>query len=85
MEYLKHLARYIKGRPSFAMRCEQQLMPKCVRVSVGSDHAADRATRKSTTGMVQRLGRRPIKATSNLQTSICLNISEAEFYALVHG
>eukprot|EP00972_Heterocapsa_arctica_P045918 6776181-Heterocapsa_arctica.AAC.1 len=67
------------------MRYEQQAMPKCIRVSVDSDHAADRATRKSTTGMVQRPGRHPIKATSDLLTSISLNVSEAEFYTLVHG
>ena len=35
--------------------------------------------------MVQRLGSHTIKATSNLQTPIGLNASEAEFYALVHG
>eukprot|EP00972_Heterocapsa_arctica_P085461 12594962-Heterocapsa_arctica.AAC.1 len=35
--------------------------------------------------MVQRLGRHPIKATTNLQTSISLHVSEAECYALVHG
>ena len=60
-------------------------MPESIRVSVDSDFAADRATRKSTTGMVQRLGRHPVKTTSNLQTSVGLNVSECEFYALVHG
>ena len=35
--------------------------------------------------MVQRPGLHPIRATSNLQTAISLNVSEAEFYALVHG
>lgn len=85
MEDLKHLARYLKGKPSLALRYDQQAKPTCIRVSVDSDHAADRLTRKSTTGMVQRLGLHPIKATSNLQTAISLNVSEAEFYALVHG
>eukprot|EP00972_Heterocapsa_arctica_P054672 8056183-Heterocapsa_arctica.AAC.1 len=85
MEDLKHLARYLKGRPSLAMGYGQQAMPKCIRVSVDSDHAVDRTTRKSTTGMVQRLGRHPIKATSNMQASISLSVSDAKFYALVHG
>eukprot|EP00972_Heterocapsa_arctica_P089178 13149711-Heterocapsa_arctica.AAC.1 len=67
------------------MRYDQQAMRKCIRVSVDSDHPADRATHKSTTIMVQHLGRHPIKATSNLQTLISLNVSEAEFYALVSG
>ena len=35
--------------------------------------------------MVQRLGQHTIKTTSNLQTAIGLNVSESEFYALVHG
>ena len=35
--------------------------------------------------MVQRLGQRPIKASSNLQGPKGLNVSESEYYALVHG
>ena len=60
-------------------------MPAHIRVSVDSDFAADRATRKSTSGMFQRLVRHPIKTTSNLQTSVGLNVSECEFHDLVHG
>ena len=59
-------------------------MPANIRVSVDSDFAADRAPRKKTIGMVQRLARLPIKTTSNLQTSAG-NLSECEFYVLVHG
>ena len=82
---LKHLGRYLAGRPSLALRFWQQDLSKVIRTTVDSDHAADRVTRKSTTGMVQRLGRHVVKATSNLQSAIGLNVSEAEFYALVHG
>ena len=60
-------------------------MAKEIRTSVDSDYAADRSTRKSTTGMVIRLGTHVVKTTSNLQTSVGLNVSECEFYALVHG
>ena len=35
--------------------------------------------------MVQRLGQHTIKTSSNLQTPIWLNVSEAEYYASVHG
>ena len=35
--------------------------------------------------MVQRLGMHTTKTTSNFQTPIGLNVSEAEYYALVHG
>ena len=35
--------------------------------------------------MVQRLGGHVVKTASNLQSAIGLNVSESEFYALVHG
>ena len=54
-------------------------MPKSLRTIVDSDHGADRLTRKSATGMVQRLGTHTIKTTSNLQAPIGLNVSEAEY------
>ena len=85
MEELKRLGRYLKGQRSVALRFEQQRKPTALRVSVDSDFAADRATRRSTTGMVQRLGQHPIKASSNLQGPKGLNVSESEYYALVHG
>ena len=85
MEELKHLARYLKGKPSMALVLRQQRMPNNIRVSVDSDFAADRKTRRSTTGMVQRLGMHCVKATSNLQASSGLNVGETEYYALVHG
>lgn len=84
-EDLEHLARYSLGRPSVVLPFNQQVMPDTLRTIVDSDHAADRLTRRSTTGMVQRLGSHTIKTTSNLQAPIGLNLSEAEFYALVHG
>ena len=85
MEELEHMARYLKGMPSVALVLKQQRMPKVIRMSVDSDFAADRKTRRSTTGMVQRLGTHCVKATSNLQASAGLNVGETEYYALVHG
>merc|ERR1711994_582979 len=82
---LKHLGRYFIGKPNVVLRFEQQTMPKVLRTTVDSDHGADRLTRKSTTGMVQRLGQHTVKTSSNLQTPIGLNVSEAEYYASVHG
>lgn len=82
---LKHLARYLLGRLNVVLRFNQQTMPKTLRTLVDSDHGAERHTRRSTTGMVQRLGMHTIKTPSDLQTPIGLNVSEAEFYALLHG
>ena len=85
MEDPKRLGSYLLGTPSLASRCEQQRMPANISVSVDSDFAADRATRKSTTGMVPRRGRLPIMTLSNLQKSVGLNERECEFHSLVHG
>ena len=84
-EDLKRCCRYLIGKPDLALHFYQQTMPTKIRTSVDSDYAADRTTRKSTTGMVVRLGGHVVKTTSNLQSSIGLNVSECEFYALVHG
>ena len=35
--------------------------------------------------MVMQLGKHTVKNTSNLQSAIGLNVSEAEYYALCHG
>ena len=85
MADLKILGRYLVGKPHLALVFKQQRMPKELKITVDSDHATDKTTRKSTTGMVQRLGLHTVKQSSNLQTPIGLNVSEAEYYALCHG
>ena len=84
-ELLKRLARYLIHKPDVSLVYWQQAMPDAVEVYVDSDFAGSRTDRKSTTGMVQTFGRHVIKATSNLQSVIGLNVSESEYYALVHG
>ena len=85
MSDLKMLGRYLVGKPHVGLVYKQQKMPKELKITVDSDHATDKTTRKSTTGMVQQLGLHTVKQSSNLQTPIGLNVSEAEYYALVHG
>ena len=53
------------------------------RVYCDSDHAGDLETRKSTTGLVCRLGSHTVKHSSNLQSTVSLSSGESEFYALV--
>ena len=60
-------------------------MPSIIKASVDSNHAGDLFTRKSTTGVVLRLGQHCVRASSNLQVSVGLNVAEAEYYALVDG
>ena len=79
------LGRYLFGKHSMVFRYEQPRMPNNIRVSVDSEVAASRAALESTTGMVHKLGRHPIKTTSDLQTSVGLNVSECEFCALANG
>ena len=84
-EDLKRLGRYLLGRPSVAVRYAQQTRPAELTILVDSDHAADKISRKSTTGAVQKLGMHPVKFASVLQTSVSLNVSESEYYALTYG
>ena len=85
MELLKRLARYLIAQPDLSLIYWQQRAPAHVTVCVDSDFAGDKICRKSTTGMAMYLGRHLIKATSNLQSVLGLNVSESEYYALVHG
>ena len=75
---------YVKDK-SVILRFNEQAMAKVLRTLVDGDHGADGSTRKSTTGMVQRLGQHAVNTASNLQTPIGMNVSEAEYYAFVHG
>ena len=88
MQALKRMGRYLLHKPVVALWFWQQQHSSCITCMVDSDHAGVRLSRKSTTGMVVRLGGHEghvIKTTSNLLTSVGLNVSEAEYYALVHG
>ena len=84
-ELLKRLARYLLKFSSMAVIYRQQKLPTQIRISVDSDFAGCKVTRKSTTGCVQRFGSHLLKSNSNLQTSIGLNVAETEYYALCHG
>ena len=84
-ELLKRLARYLVHKPDISLIYKQQRMPDYIRIAVDSDFAGDKLSRKSTTGMVQMLGTHVIRGSSNLQGVLGLNVSEAEYYALVHG
>ena len=84
-ELLKRLARYLIKFPNLCLVYHQQRKPDYIRICVDSDFAGDKVGRKSTTGMVQFLGQHMLKATSNLQSVLGLNVSEAEYYALTHG
>lgn len=85
LDLLKRLGRYLVSFPSMGIVYKQQILPDFIRVSVDSDFAGDRVSRKSTTGMVQWFGNHVVKRTSTLQTCVGLNVAETEYYALCHG
>ena len=54
-------------------------------MTVDSDWAGDRATRRSTSGGIIRLGDHCLKTWSSTQSSPALSSCEAEYYAMVDG
>ena len=82
---LKRLARYLKKYPAACLEFREQKTPNMVKVFVDSDHAGCVVTRRSTTGMIAKLGQHVIKHSSNLQSTVSLSSGESEHYALVKG
>ena len=84
-EQLVRFGKYLVKRPSLTRIFVEQGLPDKIRTMVDSDHAGCAVTRKSTTGMVSKLGLHTVKHSSNMQTTIGLSSGESEFYALVKG
>ncbi len=82
---LKRVLRYLKGRPRAVLRFEEQEMPATMEAWVDSDHAGDPVTRRSTTGLVVKLGRHVLKTSSTVQEPRGLSSGESEYYAAVRG
>ena len=66
-------------------RQPQKLSTSKVDSYVDSDHAGCLATRRSTTGLVARLGQHVVKTASNLQSTTSLSSGESEYYGVVKG
>ena len=82
-ERLKHLARYLVGRPRLIQRMRRQRSPEAAVAKSDSDHAGCLKTRRSTSCSVLLHGDHCIKLTSTTQVPIALSSGESEFYALV--
>eukprot|EP00971_Amphidinium_carterae_P319485 6349462-Amphidinium_carterae.1 len=82
---LKRLARYLKGSPRCALEYPAQSATVSLMLHVDSDWAGDPITRRSTTGMVARMGEHLLRHTSTVQSVIGLSSAEAEFYAITRG
>ena len=82
---LKKIARYLVGRERVLWKFPWKEGHGRWKVSVDSDWAGDRETRKSTSGGLIMLGDHCIKTWSSTQSSPALSSCEAEYYALVDG
>ena len=75
---LKRLIRYLIRYPNFAQVFKAQKTPERLVMQVGSDHAGDTVTRKSTTGMIAFYGQHVLKHSSNVQSTIAPSTGELE-------
>ena len=82
---LKRIGRYLVGRPQVVWTFPWKEGPGGWKVTVDSDWAGDRATRRSTSGGIIRLGGHCLKTWSSTQSSPALSSCEAEYYAMVDG
>ena len=82
---LKRAARYLVGKPKAALRFRKLDHAEKITVFVDGDFAGDPVSRKSTTGLVARIGNHSVKSVSTLQSLTDLSVGEAEFHAAVEG
>ena len=82
MMELKRLGRYLKKYPHAKRRFPRQRLPAVVGIVGDADWAGCLKTRKSTSGVIGKFGKRFITGKSNLQSTIALSSGESEFYAI---
>ena len=84
-EKMKRLARYLMNIREVKLyyRWQDDVTDLCV--SVDSDWAGCRRTRKSTSGRCMMVGRHLLRTWSSTQSTIAMSSAEAEYYALVEG
>ena len=76
------IAKYLKGKPRYAITFKTQRDVYCINGFGDSDFAGEVDTRKSTSGGMTCLGDHVIKTWSSTQSVIALSTGEAELYAL---
>ena len=76
------IAKYLKGKPRYAIMYKAQRDVHCINGFGDSDFAGEVETRKSTSGGMTCLGDHVIKTWSSTQSVVALSTGEAELYAL---
>ena len=82
---LKRMLRYLQGEPLVGIVFRWQPRPSQLVVLTDSDWAGCKVTRRSTTGIVVKLGEHLLCFSSKLQKSVALSSGEAELSAQVGG
>ena len=82
-ERLKHLGRYLRGRPRLVQLFAWQRTAEIVTANADSDWAGCKETRRSTSGGTLKLGSHLVRHWSSTQATIALSSGEAEYAALV--
>ena len=79
---LKRVCRYLIDTPRLVQVFKYQKQPTELHVYCDADHAGDKKTRKSTTGIATMLGTHCLSTTCKTQSVIALSSGESEFYAM---
>ena len=82
---VKRIGRYLVGREQVAWQFPWKEGHGGWTVTVDSDWAGDRDTRRSTSGGIICLGNHCIRTWSSTQSTPALSSCEAEYYAMVDG
>ncbi len=70
----------LEGHPVGTLVFEPQVLPGEFETYFDADHAADRETRKSRSGMAAIWGKRFMKRGSSVRSTIALSSGESEYY-----
>jgi hypothetical protein len=84
-EELKRAGRYLKGHPVGTLIFEPQALPGELETFCDADHAGDRETRRSRSGMAIMWGKHLLKHGSCVQSTVALSSGESEYYSLLRA
>ena len=82
---LKHLGRYLRGRPRMVLRYLWQRPQAGLTVYTDSDWGGCVVTRRSTSAGVVRHGAHTVKCWTSTQATVSLSSAEAEYHSAVRG
>ena len=79
-ENVKRIMKYLKGNPNYGIKYTNE---DDLKIYVDADYGGDKETRRSTTGILVKIGNGSTSWFSQLQKCITLSTFESEYYAIV--